>query len=206
MLTFSDVFIEKLPSLKSFEYGFDQFSRSDEFKADLSPLITEAMRELSYSLETLIVNEVVDVSLFFAPFSGDDYSSECVSGHTWPRLRDIFLHGTLIDLETTDAESAEKSLGISIGRAVEFMPELRSLTVSNNIMDEGPFLEGSSWVDFSLERCPCKEPTGSVAYDFSLCASNHKTSSIISKTWNDSLWGSGRRLSSVVEKVPDGED
>ncbi|ROW16710.1 hypothetical protein VPNG_01478 [Cytospora leucostoma] len=63
---------EELPSLRSFEFVFDRYFEPDEVRSDLSPLMTKAVRELSYSLENFSVDGVVDVSLFFAPFSSDN--------------------------------------------------------------------------------------------------------------------------------------
>jgi hypothetical protein len=94
--------------------------------ASLGQSLIRPVREFSYGLDSLVSSNVVDLDCFFSPFISENYRAVSFTGPKWSRLRLLELHEPFKlhekpqDRDTDDRER----LGIAVGRAVGFMPEL----------------------------------------------------------------------------------
>ncbi|ROW01038.1 hypothetical protein VSDG_02753 [Cytospora chrysosperma] len=153
--------------------------------ASLGQLI-RPVREFSYGLESLRVLNVVNLDYFFAPFNSENYRAASFTGPTWPRLRGLCLEGPFKLHERPQGRDTDdrERLGIAVGRAVGFMPELQYLEI------QGFSYPSSRWeaeeVVFSLEQ-------NSLDYCLSSFSGGspvegYKPSSKLLKIWTDSVW------------------
>ncbi|KUI63511.1 hypothetical protein VM1G_10210 [Cytospora mali] len=152
--------------------------------------LSRTLREISYGLEKMNLSNIVDVASFFAPFSSENYRPVSFTGPTWPRLRTFWLSGTDTFERTSHDQKMEvgNRLGASVGRAIEFMPELERMEITTRMdPDDTEDSEITNYIVFTLERTSRKDNTGAGSNHVLFEVHNYRPSSTVLKIWTDWL-------------------
>lgn len=148
--------------------------------------IVSCIRHLSYRLKVLVLDDHIDLSLFFKDFHDEDGDGRLATHSSWPDLEALRLRGPEMTRKNLMPEPQNDWFLQVLGRAARYMPKLQNLVV--DVISQQPYKNPGNtqmFIVFSPESYLglCK---GSA--DFCLSVLGHTPSPSAVSVWKEAVW------------------